>query len=181
MRFCNLADPLAGDFVAQFGVLNFQGVSNRFMGRVFQSPKSGHLLNMHYLHEMFPLETVNGSLRCKDVSEFMEMELIGDPEQLDEREDLLTSILTSDTQSEIPSKAWVGDINTPISPLMTRTPISPLSVKSTSKFDRTQEKKEEPKDEAVWRVKHFSRLWAYRNGGSPPEKEVFQVPARATF
>jgi hypothetical protein len=178
---CNFTDHLTGDFVAQFGVLNFQGVSNRFMGRVFQSPKSGHLLNMHYLHEMFPLETVNGSLRCKDVSEFMEMELIGDPEQLDEREDLLTSILTSDTQSEIPSKAWVGDINTPISPLLTRTPISPLSVKSTSKFDRTQEKKEEPKDEAAWRVKHFSRLWAYRNGGSPPEKEVFQVPARATF
>lgn len=152
------------------------------MGRVFQSPKSGHLLNMHYLHEMFPLETVNGSLRCKDVSDFMEMELIGDPEQLDDREDLLTSILTSDTQSEIPSKAWVGDINTPISPLMTRTPTSTPSVNATSKFDRTtQEKTDELKDEAAWRVKHFSRLWAYRNGGSPSEKEEFQVPARATF
>lgn len=152
------------------------------MGRVFQSPKSGHLLNQHYLHEMFPLETVNGALRCNDVSEFMEMELISDPGQLDEREDLLTSILASDTQSEIPSKAWVGDINTPISPLMTRTPISPLSVKSTSKIDHTsQEKKDGPKDEAAWRVKHFSRLWAYRNGGSPIEKENFQVPARATF
>lgn len=137
------------------------------MGRVFQSPKSGHLLNMHYLHEMFPLETINGNLRCKDVSEFMEMELIGDPEELDEREDLLTSILTSDTQSEIPSKAWVGDINTPISPLMTRTSTSTLSANATSNL--------------AWRVKHFSRLWAYRNGGSPPEKETFQIPARATF
>lgn len=151
------------------------------MGRVFQSPKSGHLLNMHYLHEMFPLETVDGSLRCKDVSEFMESELIGDPEQLDEREDLLTSILTSDTQSEISSKAWVGDINTPISPLMTRTPVSPVSIKSKSKIALTQENTAELKDEAVWRVKHFSRLWAYRNGGSPTETENFQIPARVTF
>jgi hypothetical protein len=148
------------------------------MGRVFQSPNSGHLLNMHYLKEMFPLSTVDGVPRCKDVSEFMEMELIGDPDQLDEREDLLTSILTSDTQSQMPSKAWVGDVNTPISPLITRTPISPLSVKSTNNVAAN---KENHTSEGDWKVKHFSRLWAYRNGGSPPEDANFQVPARATF
>src|ERR1700753_3246834 len=98
-----------GDFVAQFGVLNFTRISNRFMGRVFKTPRSGHLLNMHYLSEIFPLETTNGVTRAKDISPFMEMELTSEAEATEEREDLITAILSSDTQSEIPEKAMVED------------------------------------------------------------------------
>jgi hypothetical protein len=165
---------LLGDFVAQFGVLNFTQVSNRFMGRVFKSPNSGHLLNMHYLHEMFPLETVDGVIRAKDVSEFMEMSLTHDQNTPDAREDILESILGSGTQREVSqSHAYVGDVNSPLSPLV---------INSARAIDSAIEKSSQNPWEN-WKVKHFSRLWMYRNGGSPPDSRDGEhgLPARATF
>ncbi|KAF2418453.1 hypothetical protein EJ08DRAFT_666199 [Tothia fuscella] len=161
-----------GDFVAQFGVLNFTQVSNRFMGRVFKSPNSGHLLNMHYLHEMFPLETVDGVIRAKDVSEFMEMSVTKDPETPDAREDLLTSIFGSGTQREAASSmAFVGDVNTPLSPLTLNSAL-PADDGAGSGSQQSWEQ---------WKVKHFSRLWQYRNGNGPPEDRDGALLTRATF
>jgi hypothetical protein len=135
------------------------------MGRVFKSPNSGHLLNMHYLHEMFPLETVDGVLRARDDSEFMELPVTKDPSTPDARENLLTSVFGSGTQQEASQlAAFVGDINSPLSPLTLNSAI--------------EHSGEDPWDN--WKVKHFSRLWMYRNGRSPPSDEG-GVPTRATF
>jgi hypothetical protein len=173
-----------GDFVAQFGVLNFTQVSNRFMGRVFKSPKSGHLLNMHYLHEMFPLEQVpadpkskdkaNPTFRANAYSEFMEMDVSTDPKSPDERESFLSSIFGSGTENEV-DQAWIGDVNSPISPLTLN---SARPVDSPGGIDAVLDGR--PKASGPWKVKHFSRLWMYRNGESPPpDKDL--VPTRATF
>jgi hypothetical protein len=42
-----------GDFVSQVGVLYFSGKVDQFYGKLFRLPSTGHLLNQHYLHNMF--------------------------------------------------------------------------------------------------------------------------------
>jgi hypothetical protein len=156
------------------------------MGRVFKSPKSGHLLNMHYLHEMFPLEQVPApsttpskdkakpTFRAKNVSDFMEMEVTDDPKSPDDREDLLSSMFGSGTEKDI-GQAWVGDINTPISPLTLN---SARPVDSPGGIDSAVDGRRVTS--GPFKVKHFSRLWMYRNGESPPP-DTDLVPTRATF
>jgi hypothetical protein len=153
------------------------------MGRVFKSPKSGHLLNMHYLHEMFPLQKLTTTLpsgkkqttfRANDHSEFMEMDVAADPKSPDEREDWISSMFGSGTEKEM-DEAWVVDVNTPISPLTLNSANptdSPVSIDGV--LDGRK------KVAIPWKVKHFSRLWMYRNGASPPEDKDL-VPTRKTF
>lgn len=131
----------AGDFVAQFGVLNYTRINNRFMGRLFLSPHSGHLLNQHYLHQMFPLGSHQKTL---ENNPFMDMEVRLNRHDVEGREDLAGSLVEAG-EGEC---TFVGDVNTNISPVV------------------LFEEKERPRR---LRVKDFSRLWLYRNGGSPPE------------
>ncbi|OCK80530.1 hypothetical protein K432DRAFT_382140 [Lepidopterella palustris CBS 459.81] len=141
----------SGDFVARWGVLSFNTLNNRYMGRVFTRPGSGHLLNQHYMNTMFPLGPDKRVLKTND---FMEMEAnISNDAILDEpREGILSSLRSSGAGAD-EDVAIVEDINSPIS-LVT-------VAKSGSLFasDRVQHP---PK------VKDLSRLWLYRNGGSPP-------------
>lgn len=143
-----------GDFVAQFGVLQFcQRPDTRFAGRVFMSDQGGgHLLNQHYLHYMFPLNN-DGTAATED-NPFMEMP-VGPETDLDDvrdeaitqagilkrRESLSESVIDED------SEVFITNADSPITPVKK----SPSMMNGTHKF----------------RVKDFSRLWQYRNGGSP--------------
>jgi hypothetical protein len=118
--------------------LNATGPSKtRFMGRIFVAPASGHLLNQHYLHSMFPL-TKNDETTAS-TNAFMEMEVdgtTGDNEQWDHQ--LAESQWEGVRQSFV--RKQVGVIGE--SPVVDRTAV---------------------------KVKDLSRLWAYRNGGSPDD------------
>ena len=62
----------SGDFVAQWGILNFSKMRNRYMGRIFERPGNGHLLNQHYLKAIFALDHQG---RVLEKNEFMEMQI----------------------------------------------------------------------------------------------------------
>ena len=142
----------AKDFVSQFGVINYTGIANRFMGRVFLSPKSGHLLNQHYLYEMFPLDE---NQRCAETNDFMEMEVDVKIEDLcmEGREELGDSLSYHGLQRV--GMAYVADENSPISPVH-------RSLSLLGDYEHPPR---------PLKVKDFSRLWQYRNGGSPEERE----------
>jgi hypothetical protein len=153
------------------------------MGRIFKSPKSGHLLNMHYLHEMFPLKKIITTLpsgkkqttfQADDYSEFMEMDVTSDPKSPDEREDWIQSLFGTGMELE-DEQAWVGDVNTPISPLTLN---SARSTDSPSEIDGVLEGRRRVAGPS--KVKHFSRLWMYRNGASPPPDRDL-IPTRKTL
>lgn len=132
---------------------------------------------MHYLHNMFPLEpTEGGKFRAKDESPFMEMDMpiaIQSPDE--QREDLFTSMLGSSTQDEV-QKAFVGDVNTPISPLM----LNSASIDGVVNGLDSSPATEQARAKEQFKVKHFSRLWMYRNGRSPPmDKDL--IPRVATL
>ncbi|GAB7364254.1 hypothetical protein MBLNU230_g4802t1 [Neophaeotheca triangularis] len=44
------------DFVARWGVLHFACAEDRYVGKIFVRAGSGHLMNQHYLDNMFQLE-----------------------------------------------------------------------------------------------------------------------------
>lgn len=165
----------SGDFVAQWGILNFTTVPNRFMGRVFERPGDGHLLNQHYLNAMFPLGH-DGSV--KEKNEFMETAVkLAEPKDLDfetashetasatpvrsgfvratngitssahrnRQEGMLESLITHMKPSVEGGNSLVQDVNSPVQKIVSR-------------------------QSSTLRVKDFSRLWQYRNGKSPPPK-----------
>ncbi|RMZ23914.1 hypothetical protein D0859_12040 [Hortaea werneckii] len=165
----------SGDFVAQWGILNFTKVANRFMGRVFERPGDGHLLNQHYLNAMFPLSD-DGTV--KEKNEFMETAVqmaepkdggseagshekapalpvgsgvvrvtngINSSSHRNRREGMLESLITHMTPSAGVGSSLVQDVNSPVQKIVNR-------------------------QSSTLRVKDFSRLWQYRNGQSPPPK-----------
>lgn len=133
----------AGDFVSQFGVLNYTRINNRFMGRLFLSPGSGHLLNQHYLYKMFALTPDRKA--CADTNPFMEMEVRLNKHDISGREDLEKSMEDRAAGDVV---AFVGDVNAPVKPV--------TLLRSGEGARRLQ-------------VKDFSRLWLYRNGESPED------------
>jgi hypothetical protein len=148
-----------GDFVSQIGVLNYAtnaALQNRFMGRLFISPHSGHLLNQHYLHNMFPL---GPDKRCLDTNLFMETEVRVESVGGDvlHREVLGETVARTD-DAEGDDVTFIGDINSPISPQ------SPSSSFSSDMLRSGVTRR--------LKVKHLSRLWLYRNGRVPPEPYV---------
>ncbi|TID16928.1 hypothetical protein E6O75_ATG09694 [Venturia nashicola] len=132
-----------GDFVAQLGVLNYTRVPNRFMGRLFLSPSSGHLFNQHYLHYMFPLDETRR--RVADENAFMDMDVRLNRYDAG-REDIADATTIATAGEDDNSIAFVGDVNKPVAPI--------VRLKATGKAERL-------------RVRDFSRLWQYRNGGTP--------------
>lgn len=150
-----------GDFVAQIGVLHYSQQKNRFMGRIFVSPNSGHLLNQHYLRQMFALDK-NG--RCMDTNEFMELPVEKNAsndapaEEPDEREDLSESMIVGGGEV-----TFIGDIDSPIAPVsLSRASISLAAVEGSDLSEIP----------GTMKVKNLSRLWLYRNGGTPPDEIV---------
>lgn len=146
-----------GDFVSQIGCLNYTRLANRYMGRLFLSPNSGHLLNQHYLHVMFALTP--DRTRVADTNEFMEMEVRLSHHDLEEEHvDIVHELNDNsggrrfgrkdgedDTMQEI---AFVGDVNRALRPVVL--------------FERGERPRR-------LKVKDFSRLWLYKNGGSPAD------------
>lgn len=133
----------AGDIVALGGVLHFVDIPNRYMGRLFVRPNSGHLFNMHYLSNMF---TLGPDMKVLDSNPFMDMEV------------------------EPWATAGINGYDGPphrvrYQPTIARDEAflpAALSLQrsQTNGVDR------------VLRVKDFSRLWQYRNGGFPKEIEA---------
>ncbi|KAF2674780.1 hypothetical protein BT63DRAFT_449774 [Microthyrium microscopicum] len=144
-----------GDFVSEIGVLNYANgstaVRNRFMGRLFASGQAGHLLNQHYLHQMFPLESEYG--KCKNSNEFMDAVVVDRDGSDEGRDDIVDSVVGN---GEV---TFVGDVDSPISPQS----FSPMGSVVLDKSETALLPK------PVVKVKNLSRLWLYRNGGSPPD------------
>jgi len=132
-----------GDFVSVWGVLNFIKLSNRYMGRLFTRQGSGHQLNQHYLDNMFPLGPDGKAMESND---FMDAEVSFQrtPTPVDPGESLFSSLWCGNTY-----EADIIDENTPIDVIH-----SPNKQINGSKL----------------RVKDFSRLWQYRNGRSPSDR-----------
>ncbi|OCL05584.1 hypothetical protein AOQ84DRAFT_298601 [Glonium stellatum] len=141
----------SGDFVARWGVLNFTSMKNRYMGRVFTRPGQGHLLNQHYLNCMFPL---GPDQRVLETNDFMEMELkvSEDDTRSHAREADWFSLYGRGAETE-EDVATLEDINSPIQSLQNS------SFGSAFESNRLQ---------TTRKVKDYSRLWLYRDGGSPP-------------
>jgi hypothetical protein len=135
-----------GDFVAQFGVLNYTRVRNRFIGRLFLSPNRGHLLNQHYLHYMFPLD--ESRHRIADYSEFMDMDVRLNRHDVG-REGVGAGLGGGDNDDD--NIAFIGDVNKAIAPM--------VRFKRSGPVERLK-------------VRDFSRLWQYRNGGTPVDTDA---------
>jgi hypothetical protein len=147
-----------GDFVSEIGVLNSsladESIRNRFMGRVFVSPESGHLLNQHYLHQMFTLSAENV---CLDHNEFMDMQVdvkSANQDAEEDREDTDQSLMGG---GEV---TYIGDSGSP------STPATMVSSLNSSMFERVEQ------NNRIVKVKQLSRLWLYRNGGNPADEAV---------
>lgn len=118
------------DFVSVWGVLNFVHIPNRYMGRLFVRPGSGHLMNQHYLDNMFPF---GPDWKVLDSNEFMDMPAEIDARgavQAGEREGVDECIMSSSGETSRRENAVSGN-------------------------------------RGLLKVRDFSRLWLYRNGGSP--------------
>jgi hypothetical protein len=172
-HYANSQDPVAGLGVLQYTSTNIPITSASapcFMGRVFARPGRGHQFNQHYLDNMFPLNSER--TRALDRCEFMNGEVeVGagqgdgggerDSETKTERnengsckdirEGLEQSFRDADPEGgskggdedvEVEVKVWDVD--------------SPILTRSTTSW-------------SVLKVANLSRLWLYRNGGSPPD------------
>ena len=131
----------SGDFVSLWGVLSFAGIPNRYMGEVFIRKGTGHLLNQHYLDTMFPLGSDG---RVREHNKFIDSTIKpGENEPVDENGkdewDVLFSSLDDPTVDD---------------------PQSPAG-------------REALRFKTLWnkpvKVRDHSRLWQYRNGGSPKD------------
>lgn len=127
------------DFVSVWGILNFADIPNRYMGRVFVRPGSGHQFIQHHLDTMF---TLGEDMKTLDTNEFMEME-VGIP--LDELHRLKADGTgTGDSVDH-------HDIDFPYEEVNADVPL----LQSDGSIRRKI------------KVKELSRLWLYRNGASP--------------
>lgn len=127
------------DFVSVWGILNFADIPNRYMGRVFVRPGSGHQFIQHHLDTMF---TLGEDMKTLDTNEFMEME-VGIP--LDELHRLKADGTgTGDSVDH-------HDIDFPYEEVNADVPL----LQSDGSIRRKM------------KVKELSRLWLYRNGASP--------------
>lgn len=127
----------SGDFVCLWGVLHFVNMANRYLGRLFVRPGPGHLMNQHYLDNMF---TLGPDRKVLESNPFMDMVIEEDTNTYPGRK-------RSSPETADPEPAGKQD--------------ETLLPTQSSPQDASPR---------VLRVKDFSRLWLYRNGGSPPDK-----------
>ncbi|KAF2146735.1 uncharacterized protein K452DRAFT_282924 [Aplosporella prunicola CBS 121167] len=146
------------DFVANWGILNFAHIANRFMGRLLQREGMGHLLNQHYLNYMFPLGPDD---RALETNEFMETDVShSEHDQVPNREGFVASLCDIlDGSSDEEDTAVVRDSDTTVNP-----------VDGLLEFKKKLPKEVAEKLPRKPKVKDFSRLWQYRNGGTPEER-----------
>ncbi|CAI7654856.1 unnamed protein product [Penicillium palitans] len=130
----------AADIVALGGVLHFVDIPNRYMGRLFVRPNSGHLFNMHYLSNMF---TLGPDMKVLDSNPFMDMEV------------------------EPWATAGINGYDGPPH----RVRYQPTIARDEAFLPASLSLQQSQANGigSGLRVKDFSRLWQYRNGGSPKE------------
>ncbi len=118
------------------------------MGTVFERRGYGHQFNQHYLNNMFTLDK-NG--RVAESNDFMdgEVEVCLDDERQDTRDAVADGIYSVAGIGRKVNTVEVRDVNSPIA--------APLT---NGQWERVLKNV---------KVKDMSRLWKYRNGGSPPE------------
>ncbi|KAF1975232.1 hypothetical protein BU23DRAFT_503818, partial [Bimuria novae-zelandiae CBS 107.79] len=135
----------AGEFVARWGVLHFAPLPSRYAGRVFIRPGTGHLLNQHYLNSIFPLDQ---NMRVREHNSFMDMNVrfTSDGAMERVREGYVEMLLGGE---EAMDGAIVKDRGNGVSDLARSWPVAARRVTP--------------------RVRDCSRLWLYRNGGSPED------------
>ena len=144
------------DFVSRWGVLNFArstgSQDNRFVGRLFIRDGSGHQLNQHYLDTMFPLVMPNGPVR--DDGSFMNTLVNVEEQKAVERERATIEAIghTGGISQAAYSGAKLvnGDKTTASAQYLNATKSNAANIQKTP-------------------VSELSRLWKYRNGGSPPK------------
>lgn len=158
------------DFVSQWGVLNFTRTmpkgrfENRFMGRVFERPGRGHQFNQHYLDNMFPLDPTRRFVRDPQGGDFMEMDVVvgGDARNRVAREGIEQSLRATMGHGEAEATV-LND--------------SPTFARAETRNERFWPRTKSwfhglvmtNGDTDSVKVRQLSRLWAYRNGGSPPD------------
>jgi hypothetical protein len=139
-----------GDFVARWGVLSFTRMKSRYMGRVFTRSGMGHLLNQHYLNSMFPLGKDG---RVIEENPFMEADVTFSSEgTLEKVKDGVLETFWNGGNGI--SGAVVENVNSPVEPVSVKRAESLLKATLANKKAK---------------VRHFSRLWEYRDGGSPDQ------------
>lgn len=132
----------SGDIISMWGVLHFTRSAehrrNRFIGQLFERRANcGHQLNQHYLDNMFAIDPVTD--RVKDSNEFMDTLVDVDDEEVLEREPRARSASPMAIE-----QLHLEDAD---------------SVRSAVEINARQTRR--------MPVKELSRLWKYRNGGSP--------------
>jgi hypothetical protein len=127
------------DFVSVWGILNFANIPNRYMGRVFVRPGSGHQFVQHHLDTMF---TLGKDMKVLDTNEFMEMEVEVQPDE---------SNRPKADATDTGDKVEHDEIDYPYDEMTAN-----ASLLQTDGHPRRKMK-----------VKELSRLWLYRNGASP--------------
>jgi hypothetical protein len=155
------------DFVSRWGVLHFtrkipeDGLENRFMGRVFERPGAGHQFNQHYLDNMFPLDPKGRFVRKPIRGDFMEMDVNmgGDAKSREAREGLEQSLYAMGGSMEAEARL----LN--VSPTQRREEQFGPSGHPRTLVDELAKTSGDTKQ---LKVKDLSRLWAHRNGKSPP-------------
>ena len=136
------------------------------MGRVFVSPQSGHLLNQHYLHQMFSL---TDDLHCADHNDFIDMDVevfepVGGG---DKRESAVDSVESPTAPVNGKDAIFIADTNSPVSPLTLASPSTSLASSLAGSFAGSTVVEKGTK--RMVKVRNLSRLWLYRNGGCPPD------------
>ncbi|CAG8263887.1 unnamed protein product [Penicillium salamii] len=156
------------DFASRFGVLHFTKLAavhplkNRFMGKVFINPRSGHQLNQHYLDSMFPLDETRRFAREPEEGDFMDLKVFiegqsvrGEP--LRHYENYMVSARGKGglriSTGEKGDEAEVSNLS-PVLPEESR------GWKDDVGFSRALAP-------CQLRTRDVSRLWQYRNGGRP--------------
>jgi hypothetical protein len=137
----------AEDVVSWLGVLQFANMPNRYLGRLFVRPGSGHLMNQHYLDNMF---TLGSDRRVLDSNPFMDMKVETKSNIGIERRGAGPGPL--DDSGEPPEETLFPIVN------------SRSLLRNGVAVDE--------EDATALRVKDFSRLWQYRNGGSPARQKT---------
>jgi hypothetical protein len=141
-HYANGEDP-----VSWLGVLRFVKFPNRYLGRLFIRHGSGHLMNQHYLDNMF---TLGSDRKVLESNPFMDMTVGVKPDIR--------------TQSMGAGSGLQGSFDEPLEDTLV-----PM-VKSKRRLRNGVSINEN--DHQTLRVKDFSRLWQYRNGGSPERQKA---------
>ncbi|RHZ53247.1 uncharacterized protein CDV56_103957 [Aspergillus thermomutatus] len=127
------------DFVSVWGILNFASIPNRYMGRVFVRPGSGHQFIQHHLDTMF---TLGKDMKTLDTNDFMEMEV---EVQLD------GSNRPETDRRDTGDRLDHDEIDFPYDEMTANGSLLQTDAYLSRKM----------------KVKDLSRLWLYRNGASP--------------